>query len=157
MALLDRFFDCVASPIAEQGGEVLRFIGDAVLAIFPVETSGRGEACRRALAAASDALGRLEGLTGKGAPVRAGVGLHVGEVLYGNVGASNRLDFTVIGPSVNETARVEAQCTALGEPLLMTGTFAAECGAPGLVSRGLHALKGVSEPRELFARPRWAA
>ena len=99
---LDAYFDCVASPIDDHGGEVLKFIGDAVLGIFPIEDAGPGEPCRRALAAVDDARANLARLNAdratRGEPALGlGIALHAGEVMYGNIGAKNRLDFTVIG------------------------------------------------------------
>lgn len=154
--VLDRFFEAVAGPIGPLGGEVLKFIGDAVLAIFPVREDGPEAACQRAFAAATEALDRVSLLNarnveeGLGA-VDLGIGLHVGEVMYGNIGARDRLDFTVIGSVVNEVCRVESLCRSLGSPVLMTAAFARSCPGAGVVSRGVHALKGVAEPMEIFS------
>ena len=150
VTILDRFFEAVAGPIAQHGGEILKFIGDAVLAIFPVGASGPSAACASASAAARVALEGVCAIAGKdGLPeLEVGIALHLGEVMYGNIGARNRLDFTVIGAVVNEVCRVEGLCRSLG-PILMTADFAQRC--PHRVeSRGVHALKGVGEPRELF-------
>lgn len=154
LAVLDRYFECTAGEVTAVGGEVLKFIGDAVLAIFPVGEAGPEDACRRALTAAEAALasmGKLNGeRTGQGSsPLGLGVALHLGEVMYGNIGARNRLDFTVIGSAVNEVTRVESLCKPLGMPLLLSARFAEAAGVP-VVSLGRHALKGVGEPMEVF-------
>jgi adenylate cyclase len=151
VAILDAFFEAVAGPIAPRGGEVLKFIGDAVLAIFPVGEAGCADACRRALAAAQDALAGVRALSAREGmpPLGLGIALHLGEVLYGNIGARDRLDFTVIGAVVNEVCRVEPLCRSLG-PILLTAEFAAASGVP-VVRCGTHRLKGVSAPREVFA------
>lgn len=151
--VLDRFFECVAGPIGPLGGEVLKFIGDAVLAIFPVRNGAVQEACERALSAANAAVAAVAKLNSEGGEpsVDMGVGLHVGEVMYGNIGARDRLDFTVIGSVVNEVCRVESLCRTLGSPILMTAAFARHCSGAAVESRGVHTLKGVLEPQEIFA------
>jgi adenylate cyclase len=83
-------------------------------------------------------------------PLKAGIGLHLGEVMYGNIGASDRLDFTVIGRAVNEVARIEAMCRPLDRVLIASDAFSCSCIQRPLVSLGRHALRGVKEPRELF-------
>lgn len=151
--ILDRFFESVAGPIGPHGGEVLKFIGDAVLAIFPVTEDNPEAACERALAAANAAVRGVAALNEEtqGAAVDLGIGLHVGEVMYGNIGARDRLDFTVIGAVVNEVCRVESLCRVLGSPILMTAAFARCCPGAGVTSRGVHTLKGVGAPQEIFA------
>jgi adenylate cyclase len=163
VSLLDRYFETVAAPIARHEGEVLKFVGDAVLAVFPFRADGaqggdRADACRRALEAAEDALDAMRGLTvpSDGAAVSLGIGLHEGEVLYGNVGAAGRLDFTVIGPAVNEVCRIESLCKDLGVPLLMSARFAAACPQARVVSLGQHQLKGVAQPQEVCTLARLA-
>lgn len=151
VAMLDRYFECIATPLEENRGEILKFIGDAVLAIFPVGEGGAFGPCRRALAAARQALAGLEQLAASlDQPLRMGVGLHVGKVMYGNIGARGRLDFTVIGASVNEVSRVESMCKELGRSLLMTGRFVEAGRIENAVSVGSHTLRGVSRPQELF-------
>ncbi len=165
VATLDRYFDAMAGPIQAHGGEVLKFIGDGVLAIFRVEEGNTLEAaCRRALTAAENAFAGLHELNqGRAiagvAPLKVGLGLHVGKVVYGNIGARDRLDFTVIGRAVNEVARLEAQTKAVDRPLLASAAFAeainGDAAAPyHLDSIGFHALRGVREPQELFAMPK---
>jgi adenylate cyclase len=156
--ILDAYFDCVASPIDEHGGEVLKFIGDAVLGIFPIEEASAEEPCRRALAAMQDARANLARLNAERAArgevtLGLGIALHAGEVMYGNIGARNRLDFTVIGRPVNEVCRVEALTRVLGVDVLLTATFVRLAGLEGAVSLGKHALKGVAEAQEVFAPP----
>ncbi len=156
LAALNSYFDCVAGAVIENGGEVLKFIGDAVLAIFAIEAGQDGEcqASDRALAAVRDAWHRIGDVnamrerTGQ-PPLRFGIGLHRGPVTYGNVGTSGRLDFTVIGPGVNETSRIEALCKTLDQRVLISKEVAAATSAP-VVSLGMHTLRGVREPQELF-------
>lgn len=153
--LLDRYFEHVAGPVNDAGGEVLKFIGDAMLAILPVDDAGPAEPCARARAAAEAALAGLEALNrelaAEGRPcLGVGIALHLGEVMYGNIGARGRLDFTVIGAPVNEACRVESLCKPLGTPLLCTAAFAAAVPSAALVSLGAHALKGVRDPVEVF-------
>jgi adenylate cyclase len=153
VGLLDRYFEHVATPIAEHGGEVLKFIGDATLAVFPFDVAGPRDACRRALAAAHDVLARIAAWhPDEAGAIELGVGLHTGRVMYGNIGGRDRLDFTVIGASVNEVCRVEAMCKPLATPLLMTAAFAAalDDAAANVVSLGQHALKGVAQPQEIL-------
>jgi adenylate cyclase len=150
VAVLDRYFERVVGPVTEHGGEVLKLIGDAVLAIFPVGDGGDEAACAAALHAALDALGAGEPLDATEPGLRFGVALHVGDVVYGNIGAKGRLDFTVIGAAVNEVVRVEALCKPLGTSLLLTSAFAARCASSTLRSLGKHELRGVTEPQEVF-------
>src|SRR6185503_13812250 len=124
LRVLNEFFECVLGPVMERGGEVLRFIGDAALAIFPVGTDA-GEACRRAAEAARDAVARMESANAaRQRPLRFGIALHLGDVLYGNIGTPSRLEFTVIGAAANEAARIESLCKTLDAPLLVSGPVA---------------------------------
>jgi adenylate cyclase len=150
VGVLDRYFEHVATPIEAHGGEVLKFIGDATLAVFPIGEAGAADACRRALTAAKEVRERIAGWTSEGGPIALGVALHRGRVFYGNIGGHARLDFTVIGASVNEVCRVEAMCKPLGQSLLMTASFAEALGDAEVVSLGHHALKGVAQPQELL-------
>ena len=150
VAVLDRYFEAVAGAIEDRGGEILKFIGDATLAIFPIGDGGPVDPCRRALAAAEDALAAVAAL---GADLSMGVSLHVGPVFYGNIGGRRRLDFTVIGAAVNEVCRVESLCKVVGVPLLMTARFARDVGRSDLVPAGRHALKGVTAELEIFRLP----
>jgi adenylate cyclase len=149
LRLLNEFFECVLGPVVERDGEILRFIGDAALAIFPVG-GDEGEACRRALAAAKDAIQRMEALNAaRERRLRFGIALHLGDVLYGNIGTPTRLEFTVIGAAANEAARIEALCKVLNEPLLVSAPVARHLA--GCRSLGTHELRGVAESMELFA------
>lgn len=156
IATLDAWFDRVAGAVHAFGGEVLKFIGDGVLAIFPV-TGTPGEACEaslRAVAAARagmvhlDAERQAQGLP----PLPFGVALHFGEMLWGNVGAADRLDFTAIGPAVNLVSRLEGLCKSLGHRVLVSGALAAEIQTD-LVSLGEHQLRGIADPCAVFTLP----
>jgi adenylate cyclase len=152
--LLNDYADVIVSAIHEQGGDVLKLIGDGTLAIFTGE--GRERACEAALSAAIAARQGVVELNERrgwqGLPVTdIYLGLHVGEVLYGNVGSAERLDFTVVGPAVNEASRVAAMCRSADQPMLVSAAFA-EVGTirQRLVSVGRYALRGVGRPQELF-------
>jgi adenylate cyclase len=148
--ILDAHFDAIATAVSQHGGEVLKFIGDAVLAIFPIEEDA-GRACRAAVTAAEQALSSLA-LVGeeRGAPVAIGIALHRGLVMYGNIGARDRLDFTVISSAVNEASRLESLCKTLSTPLVLSAAFAQAAALDPLVDLGEHALKGVSAPVRVF-------
>jgi adenylate cyclase len=149
LRLLNEFFEGVLGPVLEHKGDVLRFVGDAALAIFRVGESP-GEACERALDAAREAMARMAALNRRRAmPLRFGIGLHLGEVLYGNVGTPTRIEFTVIGAAANEAARIEALCKDLGAPLIVSEAVARHLSSP-LRSLGRQRLRGVGEPVELF-------
>ena len=154
--ILDALFDAQARAIAAQGGEILKFIGDGLLAIFPIIDAGlAGIATRKALEAANEtltALGQLNDaplLEGE-PPLKIVIALHVGQVLYGNIGAADRLDFTVIGPAVNLVSRLETVGKSLDIPIIVSDDFASAYGRP-LVSLGRHQLRGLSGTHELFA------
>jgi adenylate cyclase len=153
--VLNRYFDCQIPPILEAGGEVLKFIGDGLLAIFPiagdaVEVSHR---CHEVLAAARRARANLAALDvpelAAAEGPRFGLALHVGRVLYGNIGGGNRLDFTCIGPAVNLAARIEKLCRGLGRSVLASAAFAryAELETTAL---GSFALAGIAAPEPVF-------
>jgi adenylate cyclase len=148
LALLNEFFECVLGPVLEREGEILRFIGDAALAIFPVGAD-EADACRRALEAAKEAMQRMQTLNAaRKRPLRFGIALHLGDVLYGNIGTPTRLEFTVIGAAANEAARIESLCKVLDAALLVSAPVARHLS--GCRSLGPHALRGVAEPMELF-------
>ena len=148
LRLLNEFFECVLGPVLTRGGEVLRFIGDAALAIFPVDGS-EAEACERAVRAAQDARGCMDAANASRArPLAFGIGLHMGDVLYGNIGTPTRIEFTVIGAAANEAARIEALTKTLGVPLILSAPVARHVA--GSRSLGMHRLRGVGEPVELF-------
>ncbi|WP_375458650.1 adenylate/guanylate cyclase domain-containing protein [uncultured Enterovirga sp.] len=157
--LIERLGEHLAAmvePVEREGGEVLKFLGDGILAAFPIDLSADPElACVKALNAACRAIAENDKVNRHhpDAPSLAlKVGLHRGEVFYGNVGAGSRLDFTVIGPAVNEAARLETLCGTLGHAILMSEPFARSCGR-ATVSLGRHRLRGVAELREIFALP----
>jgi adenylate cyclase len=148
LRLLNEFFECVLGPVLARGGEVLRFIGDAALAIFPVD-GNEAEACERAVRAAHDARGCMEAANASRArPLAFGIGLHMGDVLYGNIGTPTRIEFTVIGAAANEAARIEALTKTLGVPLILSAPVARH--VPACRTLGVHRLRGVGEPVELF-------
>lgn len=148
--VLDRYFETVAGPVTRRGGEVLKFIGDAMLAVFPVGDDV-GPSCRNAVDAAQEALSDFsrQPIAAEHG-LRIGVAVNLGEVMYGNIGAADRLDFTVIGSAVNEAARMEALCKALKTPLIIARSVAAHLPEESLVSLGEHTLRGVAAPQELF-------
>jgi len=155
IAVLNDYFEAVTGPIHAHGGEVLKFIGDAVLGIFRIEDEREiTEICERALGAAELAvanmhiLNRRRGREDK-APLDFSIALHVGDAMYGNVGAHDRLDFTVIGPAVNLCARLEALAGSLGEKLICSADFAA-ASTSEMRSVGSHSLKNVERQTEAF-------
>jgi len=158
IATLNDYFECMAGPIHANGGEILKFIGDALLAIFPMKDDlDRDRVCHIALAAAQQALKDLDAVNARRAsdgsdPIRIGLALHTGAVMYGNIGAPERLDFTVIGPAVNLVTRIEGLCPVLGQPLLASARFASPCGSK-LVSLGRYPLRGIAEEQEVFGVP----
>jgi adenylate cyclase len=152
--LLNVYADCLVGVVHDHRGEVLKFMGDGILAVF---SGARGDACRRALDAAEAARAAIARRnlerSAAGLPVTAfTLALHEGEVLSGNVGSRDRLDFTVIGPAVNELIRIQAMSRSLDQPVLVSANFAAACGdqQKRLVSLGRYALRGVGRPQELF-------
>jgi adenylate cyclase len=155
LRLLNSYFDCVMPPIERHGGEVVEIMGDGVLAIFnhgPERSAA--EACNSALAAAAEGLAALADLNRKqpGTPLQAGVALHYGTVSYGNIGSGNRLDFTVIGPDVNLTARIERLCRELDRQLIMSEGFADTLGRP-MWEIGHFELRGFAKMQRLFELP----
>ena len=159
MALLNAYFECLAGAVLAQGGEVLKFIGDGLLAVFPLEDDGRAAAVA-SIAAAEQALAAIARLNAEPPaelatiqgwrPLRTGIALHEGEVFFGNVGAPERLDFTVIGRAVNEASRVEALCKTLGRAILITEPVARRLDRP-LDALGAHPLRGVTKPVPIFS------
>ena len=156
IAALDAWFDRIAGAVHAFGGEVLKFIGDGLLAIFPV-TGPPAEACEAALRAVVaaragmahlDAVRQAQGL----APLAFGTALHLGEILWGNIGAADRLDFTAIGPAVNLVSRLEGLCRPLGRSVLISGAIAVETTVP-LMPLGEHVLRGIAAPCAVFTLP----
>jgi adenylate cyclase len=153
--LLNDYFGRMCAALDAGGGEVLKFVGDALLGIFPIHDEDPAAVCGRALAAAENARKALAGYNadrnGTGAPpIEYGVALHIGDVMYGNIGGENRLDFTVIGPAVNLAARIEGLCRDLGRPVLLSDDFVAASGLPA-DHLGTFPLKGLSESRRIYA------
>jgi adenylate cyclase len=147
--LLNAFFDLVVPGIVERGGEVLKYVGDAVIAIFPVD-SDAAAACRAALGAARAALAaRAAAAPEIQRHITFDIALHLGDVAYGNIGSGNRLDFTAIGRDVNILSRLELLCKAVERPLLMTDVFAAEIGEPSL-EIGHFELRGFRRHQPVF-------
>jgi adenylate cyclase len=154
--LLNDYAEAVISAVYDNGGDVLKLIGDGILAIFA--TADAEEACRCAIAAQTALRDRILALNQR----RAGdnlpttevyLGLHIGEVFYGNIGSSERLDFTVVGPAVNEVARIAAMCRSVERNVLLSQAFAdamARLERGQLISVGRYALRGVERPQELF-------
>ncbi len=155
IAMLNDFFDRTVGPVEAHGGEVLKFVGDGFLAIFRDESDGAQARACKVLDAAADAIRQVEALNqaraGRGEPaLDFGLALHEGEVIYGNIGTADRLDFTVIGPAVNLAARLEGLAKTLGRKPLLSADFARHCPR-ALDSLGHHALRGLEAPVEVFA------
>jgi len=160
---LNEFFDCTAGAVLQHGGEILSYIGDAVLAIFTIarpdkplhEACFREEgACAAALAAARDARSRVDALNqrrmSRGEPLlEFGLALHVGDVMYGNLGVPQRVQFTVIGAAANEAARLAGMCKDLKHWVLISSAFP-QCFPGQMVSLGHHVMRGMDAPKEIF-------
>lgn len=171
VAIANAYFDRVDTAVRDASGEVLKLIGDAVLAIFPVGEGSDSEraACEAALAAARQALegasdseagagesgtqrGAAGGTADRDAPgFRFGIGLHLGDVVYGNVGSETRLDFTVMGPAVNFAARIEKLTRSVASPVVLSADFARALGGAGVTDLGTHAVAGWTDPVRIFA------
>jgi len=157
ITLLNDYFERMATPVAAHGGEILKFVGDAVLAIFTCDADD-GTACHavdKALTAAQEAVDGIAALNAErksngDAVLDCGISIHIGEVMYGNVGAADRLDFTVIGPAVNLVCRMEPLCKPLESTILVSSDFA-QLSSRRFISRGHHDLKGIAAQREVFA------
>jgi adenylate cyclase len=152
--LLNGYFDAMSEPIARHGGEILKFIGDGLLAIFPLD---QPHACANLLRAVSEARQAMAALNEKNAetgraPLNYGIGVHVGDVMYGNIGSQTRLDFTVIGPAVNMASRLETLTKQLGRKVLLSRAFADFVKSDfELEHVGEHPVRGFNDPIELFA------
>jgi adenylate cyclase len=151
IARLDRHLEAMADPVTDHGGEVLKFLGDGLLAAFPItEERSREEACAAAVRAAQAALERNEAVNRlHEVSLDLDIALHCGEVYYGNIGAAGRLDFTVIGPAVNEASRMEALCSPLDCSVILSERVASVSPVP-VRSLGPHRLRGIAAERELF-------
>jgi adenylate cyclase len=157
IGVLNRYFGCQVPAILDHGGEVLKFMGDGLLAIFPI--AGDNDAatvCRRTLSCALEVRTRIAELpckTENEASIRFGLALHVGEVLYGNIGGGNRLDFTCIGPAVNLAARLEKIAATLGETIVASAYFASHCPRK-FARRGKFSMAGFVAPQTVFVPAR---
>ena len=149
LEVANRYFEVISDAVENNGGEILKFMGDGVLALFPSDGTADGQvsACRQSVAAAHAAHG-IAALAEL--PVPFGIGIHFGEVLYGNVGARARLDFTILGQAVNIASRVEAFCGRLDQSVLISETVADALG-PGPVPISTEPIKGLDTPMRLFA------
>ena len=157
MATINDYFDCTAGAAMEHGGEVLKFVGDGVMAIFPIDPIERPEfdMCQAAISAARDARLRLENINNarleRDLPcLEFGIGLHRGEVMYGNVGTQNRLDMTVTGPAANEVSRLESLCKRLEVPVLLSSRFN-DVAVEKLSYMGEHDVPGVDDALSIYA------
>jgi adenylate cyclase len=153
--LLNSYFDAMSEPIARHGGEILKFIGDGLLAIFPLD---QPSACANLLNAVTEARQAMAALNEKNgsetgrAPLNYGIGVHVGDVMYGNIGSATRLDFTVIGPAVNMASRLETLTKQLGHTVLLSRAFADFVKSDFDLERvGEYPVRGFNDPIELFA------
>lgn len=152
--LLNGYFDAMSEPIARHGGEILKFMGDGLLAIFPLSEPS---ACANLLRAVSEARQAMTALNERNssngfAPLNYGIGVHVGDVMYGNIGSRSRLDFTVIGPAVNMASRLETLTKQLGRNVLLSSAFADLVRNEFDLERvGEYPVRGFSDPIELFA------
>ena len=146
-------FETLEKPLVEGGGEILKFIGDAMLVIFPHgENEDTCSMVGRLVAATQKAIEAVHELRATGqADLEVGIGLHVGEVLYGNVGTPERLDFTVMGQAVNLAARLEGYCSSSKVPLAASDAVGREIAS--LVPLGVEQFKGVSEPVQVYGLP----
>lgn len=155
---LNAYLDAMGRPLLARGGEILKFMGDGVLGVFGLDQEDASGACRAALDAARETMAAVRGLNrireAEGRPVmELDIVLHVGELMYGNVGAVGRLDFTMIGPAVNEAARMESMCRLLGCNVIASRAFFEACARDGrreLASLGRHALRDIAGERELY-------
>jgi adenylate cyclase len=154
--LLNDYFDAMSEPIARHGGEILKFIGDGLLAIFPLHQPNACANLLRAVGEAREAMAALNernSASGR-APLNYGIGVHVGDVMYGNIGSARRLDFTVIGPAVNMASRLETLTKTLGRKVLLSRDFAELVEKEfALEHVGRHEVRGFNAPIELFAYP----
>ena len=157
LKVLNLYFESTAGAVLECGGDVLRFIGDAVLAIFPIQGGDTRQACESALRAAALAQRKLaevnERRRSAGEPaLDFGLGLHVGELLFGNIGVPERVEFSVIGPAANEAARLESLTKPLKQRVLVSDAFAGHLELDW-VPVGRHELRGVERPVSVYAPP----
>ncbi|MCX7305306.1 MAG: adenylate/guanylate cyclase domain-containing protein [Hyphomicrobiales bacterium] len=152
--LLNDYFDAMCGPIEKHGGEILKFMGDGLLAIFPLSNPNAGLDLLAALGEAQAAMRELndKNVQAGQKPLGYGIGVHVGDVMYGNIGSKARLDFTVIGPAVNVASRIESLTKLVNRKVLVSRAFADLAGSTaGLYSLGVYPVKGLTEPIEVLA------
>ena len=152
--LLNGYFDAMAEPIERNGGEILKFVGDGLLAVFPLDNPTACADLLRSVAEAQTAMAALndEHVRQGREPLGYGIGVHVGDVMYGNIGSRKRLDFTVIGPAVNVASRLETLTKDVKRPVLLSKAFADMAGdGHPMDNLGFYPLKGLGEPLEVFA------
>ncbi len=156
IALLNDYFSAMGEAVTEAGGEILKFMGDGMLAMFPIASPAeRADTVARAVwaaAAAAEMIGVLNvGRAAASEPdVRFGLALHIGEVMFGNIGASKRLDFTVIGPAVNYTARLERLCSQIDRRMILSSAIAALMPENAMAPLGRYRLKDIDEPQQVY-------
>ncbi|UFX04728.1 adenylate/guanylate cyclase domain-containing protein (plasmid) [Sinorhizobium medicae WSM1115] len=148
LELLNGYFDQVVPAITQAGGEVIKFMGDAALAFFDLQDPATS--CNAALASAFDALKRLQCCSPRGVRLHAGIALHYGQAAYGNIGASQRLDFTLIGTDVNLVSRIQGVCSATGHRLILSARCARLLHPDCSKSIGRHRLRGFPEHATLY-------
>ena len=154
ITLLNAYFDAMSEPVERHGGEILKFIGDGMLAVFPLSNP---DACANALQAMIESRDNMATMNRERAsqgiePLGYGIGVHIGDVMYGNIGSSRRLDFTVIGPAVNTAARLETLTKRVGRNVLFSEAFVTALGrGDGLDPIGSFPLRGVGAPVDVFA------
>lgn len=153
LALLNAYFECAAGAVMQRGGQVLDIIGDAILAVFPAESDDDRQACTEALASAADAVARLGAMRREGLAladtIRFGIGVHFGDVVFGNAGTPERLKFGVIGRAVNEVVRTASMSKSLERPVIASDEVARRTEA-SLDDLGLHDLRGIATARRLW-------
>ena len=152
--ILNGYFDAMAEPIVRNGGEILKFMGDGLLAIFPLSNPAACSDLLRAIGEAQTALARLnnQNLSAGRDALGYGIGVHVGDVMYGNIGSRNRLDFTVIGPAVNIASRLENLTKEVKRSVLFSKAFVERAGCENkLEDVGSYSLRGLSEPITAYA------
>ena len=159
ITMLNDYLECIARPVEDGGGQILKFMGDGFIATYDLGQLDEAEVCRAAIGGMKNVQTALADMNASrasaGQPIfEVDIALHQGELMYGNIGSRDRLDFTVIGPAVNEVSRMEALCSELGVPILISRKFydlarSSELET-GLKSMGFHELRGVREPQDLF-------
>ena len=160
LGVLNDYYQITAGAVIKGGGEVLRYIGDASLAIFPIEKyTSKKQACNVALEVALNSIARSEDINAvrinnNEPPIEFGIGLHCGTVMYGNIGTPERIEFTVIGKAANEAARIESQCKQLNEIILVSDSFAGNLNLPWK-SHGKFELRNISRPIEILSPGKW--